>query len=58
MIIIYLNQKNSSKKGNYEEALVYLTYLKPYYPNDEKIEELEDEYKEKYLYILLHLMIF
>ena len=40
-------EKNSSKKGNYEEALVYLTYLKPYYPNDEKIEELEDEYKEK-----------
>lgn len=38
---------NSSKKGKYEEALVYLTYLKPYYPNDEKIEELEDEYKEK-----------
>ena len=44
----YISQsKNSSKKGNYEEALVYLTYLKPYYPNDEKIEELEDEYKEK-----------
>lgn len=44
----YISQsKNSSKKGNYEEALVYLTYLKPYYPNDEKIEKLEDEYKEK-----------
>ena len=50
----YISQsKNSSKKGNYEEALVYLTYLKPYYPNDEKIEELEDEYKEKIsVYIL------
>ncbi|WP_455543016.1 UbiD family decarboxylase [Intestinibacter sp.] len=44
----YIAQANSSsKKGEYEEALVYLTYLKPYYPNDEKIEELEDKYKEK-----------
>ena len=44
----YISQAgNSSKKGEYEEALVYLTYLKPYYPNDEKIEKLEDEYKEK-----------
>lgn len=44
----YISQAgNSSKKGEYEESLVYLTYLKPYYPNDEKIEKLEDEYKEK-----------
>lgn len=44
----YITQaNNSSKKGEYEEALVYLTYLKPYYPSDEKIEKLEDDYKEK-----------
>lgn len=44
----YINQANRvSQKGEYEEALVYLTYLKPYYPNDEKIEKLEDEYKNK-----------
>lgn len=44
----YISQSNiSSKEGKYEEALVYLTYLKPYYPNDEEIEQLEDEYKKK-----------
>lgn len=44
----YISQANSSSsEGQYEDALVYLTYLKPYYPNDEKIEQLEDEYKEK-----------
>ncbi|MDY4576118.1 MAG: UbiD family decarboxylase [Intestinibacter sp.] len=44
----YISQANiSSKEGKYEDALVYLTYLKPYYPNDEEIEKLEDEYKEK-----------
>ena len=57
--LLYISiKKILQKKGNYEEALVYLTYLKPYYPNDEKIEELEDEYKEKISVYILRLMIF
>lgn len=37
--------KESNKKGNYEEALQYLEYIKAYYVEDEDILKLEKEYK-------------
>lgn len=39
--------KSLAKEGEYEDALLYLTYLKPYYPGDDEIEALENEYREK-----------
>ena len=50
----YLSQsKSSASQGDYEEALIYLSYLKPYYKQDEKIEELENNYRKKVsIYIL------
>lgn len=38
--------KESNKSGNYEEALQYIEYLKPYYVDDEEIQNLEKEYKK------------
>lgn len=50
----YLSQaKSSASQGDYEEALIFLNYLKPYYKQDEKIEELENDYRKKVsIYVL------
>ncbi|MEG1131924.1 MAG: UbiD family decarboxylase [Romboutsia sp.] len=37
--------KEVNTLGNYEEALQYIEYLKPYYIDDEEIQKLEKEYK-------------
>ena len=44
----YYIQKASeaNEKGNYDEAIKYIGYLKPYYQDDEKIASLESEYQE------------
>lgn len=36
----------ANEKGNYDEAIKYISYLKPYYQDDEKIASLESEYQE------------
>ena len=42
----YINQaKNLGNEGKYEEALKYLSYLSPYYDEDE-IKDLEDQYNK------------
>lgn len=42
----YVSQaKSLAKEGKYEDALKYLSYLKPYY-NEDEINELEDEYNK------------
>lgn len=42
----YIGQaKSSANEGKYEEALKYLSYLNPYY-DEEEINELEDEYNK------------
>lgn len=42
----YLSQvKSLGDEGKYEEALKYLSYLKPYY-DEEKLNKLEDEYNK------------
>ena len=38
--------KSSSKQADYEQALVYVEYLKKYYKYDETVLELEAQYKE------------
>lgn len=38
--------KEANKKGNYEEALQYIEYIKTYYIEDESILKLEKEYKK------------
>lgn len=38
--------QESNKKGNYEEALQYLQYIKSYYQEDENLIKLEKEYEE------------
>lgn len=38
--------EESNKAGNYEEALQYIDYLKPYYVDDEKIQKLERTYQK------------
>lgn len=43
----YIEQsKEFNKLGNYEEALQCIDYLKPYYEEDEKVEELEKTYQK------------
>lgn len=43
----YILQANSANdNGNYEEAIKYIEYLKPYYENDDKLLELESKYQE------------
>lgn len=42
----YINQaKNLGNEGKYEEALKYLSYLSPYY-NEDEIKDLEDQYNK------------
>ncbi|HSQ88248.1 UbiD family decarboxylase [Romboutsia sp.] len=44
----YIQKINESdEKGNYEEVLQYVQYLKAYYGDDEDILSLEKEYKKK-----------
>ena len=38
--------KESNDKGNYEEALQYLSYIKKYYFDDENLIELEKKYQK------------
>lgn len=38
--------KDNNSKGNYEKALQYIEYLKPYYVDDEEVLSLEKEYKK------------
>lgn len=38
--------KEFNSNGDYEKALQYIEYLKPYYANDEEILRLEKEYKK------------
>lgn len=48
MYLFYIeSSKESDSKGDYEKALQYIEYLKPYYSNDEEILNLEKEYKKK-----------
>lgn len=44
----YYIQKASeaNEKGNYDEAIQYVGYIKPYYQDDEKIISLESKYQE------------
>ncbi|MGL6104762.1 UbiD family decarboxylase [Romboutsia sp.] len=44
----YITQADeSNKKGNYEESLQYIEYIKTYYIEDENVLNLEKEYEKK-----------
>ena len=44
----YMEQgKSLGDEGKYEEGLKYINYLNPYYEDDEKLNELEEEYNKK-----------
>lgn len=46
MYSYYIKQaSDANEKGNYEEAIKYIEYLKPYY-SDDKLSELESKYQE------------
>lgn len=38
--------KDYNDKGNYEDAIKYIEYLKAYYPEDEKVSQLNEEYQK------------
>lgn len=38
--------EDENKNGNYEQAIQYILYLKNYYPEDEKLNSLEEKYQE------------
>ncbi|RDY29460.1 UbiD family decarboxylase [Romboutsia weinsteinii] len=43
----YIEQADEANElGNYEEALQYIGYLKPYYQEDEKLLDLESKYQK------------
>lgn len=47
MYSYYVQQaKDANENGNYDRAIEYIEYLKPYYLEDENILKLEEEYKK------------
>ncbi len=46
MYSYYIQQaKDANENGDYDRAIEYIGYLKPYYPEDESILKLEEEYQ-------------